>query len=90
MRGRVVKIWERNGARAPVLRAFSVGIEHPDTAINAVLAAHPEYEGYLVEADERLDNTAVAFLELQEGEVRDRLTLASYNFMNPVVPIADN
>ena len=58
-----------------------VGIEHADTAVNAVLAAYPEFEGYPVEADERLSSTAIAFLDMREGEIRDRVTETQVNLI---------
>ena len=73
-KGRVVRVWSDDSAKSSVLRAFYVAIEHADTAINAVLAAYPEYEAMFVEAHEGLSGTAVSFLDLAPGEVRDRVT----------------
>ena len=81
LKGRVVRIREHDGESASVLRVFFVGIEHADTAVNAVLAAYPEFEGFPVEADERLSSTAIAFLDMREGEIRDRVTEAQVNLI---------
>ena len=83
LKGRVVRIQEREGSTAPIARVLYVGIEHEDTAINAVLAAFPQYEGCPIEAHERLSGTAVAFMELDEGEIRDRLTETQINLLKP-------
>ena len=83
LKGRVVRIWAGEEATASVVRAFYVAIEHEDTAINAVLAAHPEFEGCMVDAGERLSGTAVAFLDMAEGEIRDRVTENQINLIEP-------
>ena len=80
-RGRVVRVWANDGAIPSVFRAFYVGIDHEDTAINAVLAAYPDYEGFTMDAEEGLSSTAVAFLDMREGEIRDRVTESQVNLL---------
>ena len=83
LKGRVVRIWAAEGATTSISRAFYVAIEHEDTAINAVLAAYPEFEGCIVDAGERLSGTAVAFLDMAEGEIRDRVAETQVNLIEP-------
>ena len=58
-----------------LIKAFDVAIEDPAMAIAAVRAAHPQLDGCHMQAVERLSATAVAFLELHPGEVKERLSL---------------
>ena len=83
LKGRVVRIWAGEGSISSVSHAFYVAIEHEDTAINAVLAAYPEFEGCTVDAGERLSGTAVAFLDMAEGEIRNRVTETQINLIEP-------
>ena len=70
MQGRIVRVYDPE-----LVQAFDVAIEDPDAAIAAVRAAHPSLGNCHMEAAERLSKTAVAFLELDLGEVRERLSL---------------
>jgi hypothetical protein len=75
MKGRIVRVQCGDEAGLRFMKLFDVAIEDPDAAIAAVRAAHPVLAGYLMEAHERLSPTAVAFLDLDAGEIRERWSL---------------
>ena len=53
-------------------KLFDVGLEQVDMAVTAVKIVHPELTDCHMQATERLSPTAVAYLELRSGEVRER------------------
>ena len=69
-RGRIVRVYDPE-----FVKGFDVAIEDSEAAIAAVRAAHPTLGDCQMEADERLSATAVAFLETNPGEVKERLSL---------------
>ncbi len=75
-RGRIVRVRADSTKESEILSAFHVGIEDEDLAIAAVLKRYPELSEYHIEAADRLSTTAVSFLELQDGEIRNRLARA--------------
>ena len=70
MRGRIVKVYD-----SEPLKAFDVAVTDPDAAIAAVRSAYPELARCRMDASARLSATAIAYLELNPGEVRERFAL---------------
>ena len=75
MKGRIVRVQCVDQTGLPFTKVFDVGLEQEDMAITAVRIVRPELAGYHMQADERLSSTAVAFLDLRSGEVRERHAL---------------
>ncbi len=73
--GRIVRVHRDDTGRSSILKTFNVGLRDEDAAIAAVLERHPEFRTHHLEATESLSSTAVAFLDLQLGEVKDRLAV---------------
>lgn len=65
--GRIVSV-----RSAGLIRVFDVGLEQEHLAIQAVKIVHPELASYDMQAAEKLSPTAVAYLDLFSGEVRER------------------
>lgn len=70
MRGRIVRVHAEAGGH--LVMSFDVGFEREDMAVAAVRILHPELDHFHMHADEQLSATAVAFLDLHTGEVRER------------------
>ena len=72
MQGWIVTVQYDDEAGLRSTKMFDVGLEQKDMAITAVRIVHPELTDCHMQASERLSSTAVAFLELRSGEVRER------------------
>ena len=72
MRGRIVQAHDLNPWRS---RSFDVGIEDENVAVWAVKVMHPELSNWRFDGRERLSPTAIAYLDLSSGEVRERCIL---------------
>ena len=70
--GRIVRVRGIDASGNDCVKAFDVAIEDQDVAITAVKVVHPKLTSCHMQADERLSQTAVAFLDLRPGEVRER------------------
>ena len=70
--GRLVTVRGFDKAGRETFKVFDVGLGPEDMAITAVRIVRPEFAACKMQASERLSATAVAFIELQPGEVRER------------------
>ena len=67
-KGRTVMVYDE--PRGTLLRVFNVGIEDPVEAVAAVLRAYPHFSDVYLEAGASIEAIAVAYSELEPGEVR--------------------
>ena len=70
--GRMVMAYDRPGGT--LVQVFQVGIEDPVAAVEAILQQHPELDQVHLQVGTPIDPTAVAFAELEPGEVRSERT----------------
>ena len=74
MRGRTVMIYNRPDGE--LVQVFQVGVEDMHGAIMALLEEHPYLNAFHIVVAGVIDQTSVAFLELQPGEVRSAAVTA--------------
>ena len=67
-KGRMVMAYDRPGGI--LIHVFQVGIQDPVAAIEAILQQHPELDQVHLQAASPIDPTALAFAELEPGEIR--------------------
>ena len=68
MRGRTVMIYDHPNGE--LMQVFQIGVEDTHGVIKALLDERPDLDALHIVVDGIIDQTSVAFLELEPGEVR--------------------